>query len=53
MDGDDDAEEWWLHVLVNRGRVRGSPALTRTGERGPSVPRLRDYARLPCPPELP
>ncbi|RPK64175.1 hypothetical protein EES43_10415 [Streptomyces sp. ADI96-02] len=33
---DDDAEEW-LHALVNRGRVRGSPALTRSGERGPSA----------------
>ncbi|CAM5594268.1 hypothetical protein SCYAM73S_07462 [Streptomyces cyaneofuscatus] len=53
VDGDDDAEERWLHVLVNRGRVPGSPPLTRTGERGPSVPRCRDYARLPCPPELP
>ncbi|ESU47739.1 hypothetical protein P376_4284 [Streptomyces sp. HCCB10043] len=53
VDGNDDAEERWLHVLVNRGRVPGSPPLTRTGERGPSVPRLRDYARLPWPPELP
>lgn len=56
VDGDDDAEErWqrWLHVLVNRGRVPGSPALTRTGERGSSAVPVRDYARLPCPPELP